>query len=52
MLKAYRNRKSPHFCKDKELTRTLVKAGDILGIQDHIILGGGRYFSFKESGLL
>lgn len=40
--------------EDKETTRRLVKAGELLGVpvQDHIILGGDKYFSFKEGGLL
>ena len=39
---------------DVEVTRRLVAAGTVLGIPmlDHIIIGDGRYFSFKESGLL
>ena len=40
--------------EDKEATRRLVKAGELLGIPvvDHLIIGDGRYFSFKEAGLL
>ena len=41
--------------EDRELTRRLVKAGRILGIEvlDHLVLGDdGRYFSFKERQLL
>ena len=40
--------------EDKTLTTALQEAGDILGIPllDHIIIGDGRYYSFKESGLL
>jgi len=40
---------------DVELTRRLAAAGTVMGIEllDHIIVGDeGRYFSFKESGLL
>ena len=39
---------------DIQLTRRLVDAGMILGVDvlDHIIVGDGRYYSFKESGLL
>ncbi|MDP2052126.1 MAG: JAB domain-containing protein, partial [Acidobacteriota bacterium] len=35
---------------DRLLTRRLAVAGDMLGIElaDHIILGDGTYFSFKE----
>jgi len=35
---------------DRLLTRRLAVAGDMLGIElaDHIILGDGAYFSFKE----
>lgn len=37
---------------DIEMTKQLVKAGDILGIEvlDHIIIGSKRYFSFREKG--
>ncbi|HED24894.1 MAG TPA: hypothetical protein ENN91_07195, partial [Firmicutes bacterium] len=40
--------------EDIALTRRLMEAGDILGIKvrDHIIIGDGCYFSFKEKGLL
>ncbi|HPU01437.1 MAG: DNA repair protein RadC [Firmicutes bacterium] len=40
--------------EDLEVTRRLVEAGNILGIavRDHIVIGDGRYFSFKEKGLL
>ena len=40
--------------EDREITRRLKEAGDILGIKvlDHIIIGDGSYFSFVESGLL
>jgi DNA repair protein RadC len=39
---------------DLEVTGRLAAAGDILGVPvlDHIIIGDGRYFSFKESGRL
>ncbi len=39
---------------DVEITKQLVKAGEILGIEvvDHIIIGHNRYFSFKEKGYL
>jgi DNA repair protein RadC len=39
---------------DLEVTRRLVAAGEILGIVvlDHIVVGDGRYFSFKEAGRL
>jgi DNA repair protein RadC len=35
---------------DQQLTRRLIDAGEVMGIQvmDHIILGEGRYFSFSE----
>ena len=35
---------------DRLITRRLVEAGEAIGIQvmDHIILGGKKYFSFKE----
>ena len=37
---------------DLEVTTRLVAAGEILGIPvlDHIVVGDGRYFSFKEAG--
>lgn len=40
--------------EDKETTRRLAKAGELLGVPvvDHLILGDGKYFSFKEGGLL
>ena len=41
--------------EDTELTRRLVEAGRLLGIEvlDHLVLGDeGRYFSFKERGLV
>lgn len=40
--------------EDREITRRLKEAGEILGIRvlDHIIIGDGSYFSFTESGLL
>ena len=40
--------------EDVALTRKLVEAGELLDIPvlDHLILGYGRYVSFKERGLL
>lgn len=40
--------------EDITLTKDLATAGDILGIAvaDHLIIGKGRYVSFKEKGLL
>jgi DNA repair protein RadC len=40
--------------EDILLTRRLVQAGDLLGIRvlDHIIVGDGSHFSFRDSGLL
>jgi DNA repair protein RadC len=40
--------------EDVSLTRRLVAAGLLMGIDvvDHIVLGDGRYFSFKEMGRL
>jgi DNA repair protein RadC len=37
---------------DVEITTRLAAAGEILGIAvlDHIVVGDGRYFSFKEAG--
>jgi hypothetical protein len=39
---------------DLDVTRRLVAAGEILGIVvlDHIVVGDGCYFSFKEAGRL
>ena len=38
--------------EDIEITKRLVKAGEILGIDvfDHIVVGDGRYVSLKEIG--
>ena len=38
--------------EDKKLTESLDKAGEVLGIplMDHIIIGDGKYYSFKEHG--
>ena len=40
--------------EDIQLTRKLVEAGQLLDIPvlDNVILGYGRYFSFKERGLI
>ena len=40
--------------EDLETTKRLVSAGEILGIKvlDHIIIGAGKFVSFKERGLL
>jgi DNA repair protein RadC len=40
--------------EDREITRRLKEAGDIMGIRvlDHIIIGDGGYLSFVEQGLL
>ncbi|MFQ5792957.1 MAG: RadC family protein, partial [Acidobacteriota bacterium] len=40
--------------EDLELTRRLREAGRLMGIEilDHIIVGAGRFLSFKEKGLL
>ena len=40
--------------EDKELTAVLVKTGNLLGIPliDHIIIGDGIYYSFKEHGYI
>jgi DNA repair protein RadC len=39
---------------DLDVTRRLVATGEVLGIPvlDHIVVGEGRYFSFKEGGRL
>ena len=38
--------------QDKQLTESLNKAGEILGIPllDHVVIGDGCYYSFKEHG--
>ena len=40
--------------EDRQLTRRLVAAGDVLGIRvlDHVILGENRYVSFADEGWL
>lgn len=40
--------------EDRRITRVMTEAGRLLGIPvvDHIVLGGGRYFSFAEHGAL
>lgn len=40
--------------EDKQLTRVLKNTGDIFGVpvQDHIIIGDGYYYSFKEHGMI
>ena len=39
---------------DHQLTRRLVDAGRLIGVEvlDHIIVGDGRYYSFKEGSCL
>ena len=39
---------------DKRLTRDLVFIGNIIQIKvlDHIVIGGNRYFSFADEGLI
>jgi DNA repair protein RadC len=40
--------------EDKEVTRRIQKAGELLGIPlfDHLVLGDRSFFSFKEAGIL
>jgi DNA repair protein RadC len=40
--------------EDMSLTRRLASAGTLMGIEvlDHVVLGAGRYVSFKERGLI
>lgn len=40
--------------EDHEMTKRIVEAGKIMGINviDHIVVGDGRYCSFKELGVL
>jgi DNA repair protein RadC len=39
---------------DEQLTRRIVMAGDLLGIQvvDHVILADAQYFSFRQAGVI
>jgi DNA repair protein RadC len=39
---------------DLNVTKKLVDAGGVVGIpvRDHVVIGDGRYFSFKEAGLI
>ena len=40
--------------EDRELTKTLWETGQVMGIPlvDHLIIGDGIYYSFKEHGLM
>ena len=40
--------------EDVDLTRRLVKAGELMGVEvlDHIVVGGRRFTSFKSKGLM
>lgn len=40
--------------EDKNVTSRLIKCGDLIGIEviDHIIIGDGLYFSFKENMII
>ncbi|MGL5328256.1 MAG: RadC family protein [Peptostreptococcaceae bacterium] len=40
--------------EDKSITNRLIECGDLIGIQviDHIIIGDGLYFSFKENMII
>ena len=40
--------------EDREVTRRLSRAGELLGIPlaDHLVVGDGGWFSFREQGLL
>ena len=45
----------PHPSRDDiSLTYRIVEAGEMIGIKvlDHIIIGDGRWISFKDSGLI
>lgn len=39
---------------DVEMTQRLVRVGELHGIEvlDHIIIGGGNHFSFREAGII
>jgi DNA repair protein RadC len=40
--------------EDRDATRRLQKAGELLGIpvMDHVIVAGEKFFSFRETGIL
>ena len=40
--------------EDKNITKRLISCGEIIGIEviDHIIIGDGMYFSFKENMII
>lgn len=40
--------------EDREVTKRLIEAGKLIGIEvlDHLIVGNGRYTSFRERGLV
>ncbi|RDY24061.1 JAB domain-containing protein [Romboutsia maritimum] len=40
--------------EDKDVTQRLIKCGELIGIEviDHIIIGDGLYFSFKENMII
>ena len=40
--------------EDRQITRRLVEAGELMNIPvlDHIIIGGGGYYSFREAGVI
>ncbi len=40
--------------EDLEVTRRLCEAGELMGIKvlDHVVIGDGKFFSFREKGLL
>ena len=48
---SYQTNPSP---EDIEVTKRLIEAGEILGIEvvDHIIVGGSKYISLKEKGYM
>lgn len=40
--------------EDKNITKRLIECGEVIGIEviDHIIIGDGIYFSFKENNII
>lgn len=40
--------------EDRDVTERIKEAGEIMGIKllDHLIIGDGKYYSFKEKGLI
>ena len=54
MAAAWRSGRTTPSADDTALTRQLVEAADLLGIQivDHVVIGGDGAVSLKEHGLM